>query len=47
MEKVYYLVKDWYDRDIIDDQKWQEFCTAMLKALMEENQDILKRLKNI
>ena len=47
MERVYVLVKCWYERDAIDDQEWQEFCTAMLEALMEDNQDVLKRLKNI
>ena len=46
MDKVYYLVKCWYDRDVIDDQEWKEFCELMLRALMEENQDVLKRLKN-
>lgn len=47
MERVYFLVKCWYDRDAIDDQEWQEFCTAMLEALMEDNQEVLKRLKNM
>lgn len=46
MERVYALVKCWYERDVIDDLEWQEFCTAMLEALMEDNQDVLKRLKN-
>lgn len=47
MQRVYDLVKCWYDRDAIDSQEWQEFCTAMLEALMEDNRDVLKRLKNI
>lgn len=47
MERVYALVKCWYDRGVIDEQEWQEFCTTMLEALMEENQEVLKRLKNI
>lgn len=47
MERVYALVKCWYERDAIDDQEWQEFCTEMLEALMEDNKDVLKRLKNI
>lgn len=46
MEKVYQLVKCWYDRDVIDDQKWKEFCELMLEVLMENNQDVLERLKN-
>ena len=47
MERVYALVKCWYDRDVIDDQEWKEFCELMLRALMEDNQDVLKRLKNM
>lgn len=47
MQRVYDLVKCWYDRNIIDDQEWQEFCTAMLEAFMENNKDVLRRLKNI
>ena len=47
MERVYALVKCWYDRDAIDIQEWQEFCTAMLGALMDDNQFVLKRLKII
>lgn len=47
MERVYALVKCWYDRDVISEQEWQEFCTEMLETLMEDNQDALKRLKNI
>ena len=46
MEKVYQLVKCWYDREVIDDQEWKEFCELMLEDLMENNQDVLKRLKN-
>lgn len=46
MEKVYQLVKCWYDRELICNQEWQEFCELMLQALMEDNQDVLKRLKN-
>ena len=47
MERVYALVKCWYDSDIISDQEWKEFCELMLRALMEDNQDVLKRLKNM
>ena len=47
MERVYDLVKCWYDRNAIDDQEWQEFCTAMLEKLMEDNQNVLTILKNI
>ena len=47
MERVYDLIKGWRDDDYIDDAQWQKFCTAMLEALMEDNQDVLKRLKNM
>ena len=46
MDKVYYLVKCWYDREVIDDQEWQEFCTAVLEHLMETNNQVLINLKN-
>ena len=42
MDNIYYLVKCWYDREAIDDE---EFCRLMLEYLMEQNTDILKRLK--
>lgn len=35
MKKIYDLVKCWYDREVIDIDEWQEFCTAMLEAIME------------
>lgn len=47
MERVYDLIKSWYDDGYIDDAQWKNFCTAMLEALMEDNQDVLKRLKNM
>ena len=47
MKRIYDLVKCWYDDNYIDDAQWEEFCVAMLETLMEENQDVLKRLKNI
>ena len=47
MDRIYIIVKSWYDQSLIDDQEWQNFCTAMLEILMEDNQDVLKRLKNI
>lgn len=46
MERIYNLVKCWYDRNGIDDQEWQEFCTAMLEYLMEVNKKVLMNLKN-
>lgn len=32
---------------LIKEETWQNFCQACLEELMEENQDVLKRLKNI
>ena len=43
MKRVYWLVKCWYDRDAIDEQEWQEFCTIMLETLMEITLDILEK----
>ena len=45
MEKIYQLVKCWYDRDVLYDHEWQEFCELMLQILMEDNKEVLKRLK--
>ena len=42
MEKVYRLVKCWYDRGVIDAQEWKEFCELILQALMKDNQNVLK-----
>ena len=47
MEKIYNMVKSWYDDGMIGTIEWQEFCTATLETLMEKNQDVLKRLKNM
>ena len=46
MERIYDMVKSWYDDGMIGSTEWQEFCATMLETLMEENQDVLKRLKN-
>lgn len=46
MKKIYDMVKSWYDKGYIDEARWQAFCTAILEALMEDNKNILKRLKN-
>ena len=46
MTRIYDLIRSWYDDNYIDDAQWQEFCATMLETLMEENQDVLKRLKN-
>lgn len=47
MERIYDMVKSWYDDGMIDTTEWQKFCTATLEVLMDKNQDVLKRLKNM
>lgn len=47
MEKIYDMVKTWYEDGCIDHENWRDFCVACLEMLMEENQDVLKRLKNM
>ena len=47
MERIYDMVKSWYDDGMIGPTEWQEFCTATLETLMDKNQDVLKRLKNM
>lgn len=32
---------------LIKEETWQNFCEACLKELMEENEKVLKRLKNM
>ena len=41
----YELYKLLYEQNYISDQAWQEFCTQCLEELMEENKDVLIRLK--
>ena len=45
MERVYNLVKCWYENGTIDDQDWKEFCEVCLEHLMEDNKKVLDRLK--
>lgn len=40
---IYYL----YKSGQIDENLWNEFCLACFETLMEDNQEVLKRLKNI
>lgn len=47
MEKIYDMVKSWYDDGMIGSTEWQEFCTIILETIMIENADVLKRLKNL
>ena len=32
---------------LIKEETWQKFCMACVEELMKENEDVLKRLKNI
>ena len=44
MERIYNLVKCWYDSGMIDDQDWKEFCEVCLEHLMEENKKVLEEI---
>lgn len=41
----YEFYKLLHEQNYISDQAWQKFCTECLEELMEENKDILIRLK--
>lgn len=47
MDKIknYGYYKALYEQHYISKQAWQEFCTQCLEELMEENKEILIRLK--
>ena len=47
MKRIYGLVRVWYESGRIDDQDWKEFCEVFLENLMEENKNVLDRLKNM
>lgn len=47
MERLYNVVKSWYDDGIITTENWQEFCVICLEELMTKNEKVLDRLKNI
>ena len=47
MKRIYGLVRIWYENGMIDDQDWKEFCEIFIENLMEENKNVLDRLKNI
>lgn len=44
-QEKYYEKFEEYCRREISREEWQDFCTFFLEELMEENVDILKRLK--
>jgi Fe-S cluster biosynthesis and repair protein YggX len=41
----YELYKLLYEQNYISKEAWQEFCTQCLEELMEENKEVLIRLK--
>ena len=47
MERLYNVVKSWYDDGIITTENWQEFCVICLEELMTKNEKVLDRLKNM
>ena len=36
MERLYNVVKSWYDRGIITTENWQEFCDVCLEEIMKK-----------
>lgn len=44
-QEKYYEKYEEYCKGEIPMEEWQDFCTFFLEELMEENVDILKRLK--
>ena len=44
-QEKYYEKYEEYCQGEISREDWQEFCTLFLEELMEENVDVLKRLK--
>ena len=42
----YYTMLDKFERDEITQQQWFSYCALVLEQIMEENKDVLVRLKN-
>jgi hypothetical protein len=42
----YYDMLDKFERREITQQQWYAFCASILNVIMEENKDVLIRLKN-
>jgi hypothetical protein len=42
----YYNMLDKFERKEITQQQWFTFCAQILEQIMEENKDVLVRLKN-
>ena len=44
--KEYYRNYNAFNNDHMTEEQWKTFCTDFLYDLMEQNKDILERLKN-
>jgi len=42
----YYTMLEKFERKEITQQQWFSFCSSILERIMEENKDVLIRLKN-
>ena len=42
----YYDMLEKFERREITQQQWYAFCASILSVIMEENKDVLVRLKN-
>ena len=47
MEQIYNLVEQWYRKGVIGEKEWLDFCETVLIELLEQNSDLLKKLKNM
>ena len=45
-EREYKIKYEQYSKGIISQKDWDNYCFKILKHLMEDNKDILIRLKN-
>lgn len=44
---AYDIMKDIYEKGIVTDEIWFKYCEKTLEELMEENKEVLDRLKNM
>lgn len=44
---TYDIMKDIYEKGIVTDKIWFEYCEKTLEELMEKNREVLDRLKNM
>ena len=45
-EKEYKIKYNQYLRGVITEKEWVDYCFKILEQLMEDNKDVLTRLKN-